>query len=319
MKFRTDFVTNSSDSSFLTFNIKNNKLFKILEDLGITIESKTEGVFDDFMTVSLPSGESCSIESGDAIFYPLPSEYNSISAWLVGCLLWEVEDVYPAKEEDEYSDFAKELIDLLNNANITDLDWAAVNEWSRADVMRDLNKTFGKYDDELEEAFIEYTNGFEGELGECEAVEVKNGVKVTYAVSDGDDFEEDIEDVKFVIVGKFERFETKEEMKEFIEDLGGIVSSSVSKNTNFVICNEPEETTSKLLDKANELCIPVISEDAFLTKFAPDEFDDLPEYDDYEEDLWAISYNGGIKDMMFSYGVGSVSTEIWKKDKWVSK
>ena len=319
MKFRTDFVTNSSDSSFLTFNIKNNKLFKILEELGITIESKEEGVFDDFMTTTLPSGESCSIESGDAIFYPLPSEYSSISAWLVGCLLWEVEDVYPAKEEDDYSDFAKELIELLNNANITNLDWEAVNEWSRSDVISDISKTFGKYDADLEEAFIEYTNGFEGELFDCEAVEVKNGIKASYSYASEDECEEEIEDVKFVLVGKFERFEFKDEFKEFIEDMGGIVSSSVSKNTNFVICNEPEETSSKLLDKAKELCIPIISEDAFLIKFAPDEFDDLPEYEDYEEDLFAISYDGGMKDMMFSYGIGFVSTEIWKKDKWVSR
>jgi len=318
MKFRTDFVTNSSDSSFLTFNIKNNKLFKILEDLGITFEVKTEGVLDDFATITLPSGESCSIECGDAIFYPLPSDYNSISAWLVGCLLWEVEDVYPAKNEDEYSDFAKELIDLLNNANITDLDWEAVNEWSRDNVIADIGKAFDKYDNDLEEAFIEYTNGFEGELFDCEVVEVKNGVKTSYFYADEEDGEEEIEDVKFVLLGKFERFETKEEFKEFIEDMGGIVSSSVSKNTNFVICNDPEETSSKLLEKANALCVPVISEDAFLLRFAPDEFDDLPEYDDYSEDLWFISCDGGLKDMVFSYGIGTVSKEVWKKDKWVS-
>ena len=43
MKFRTDFVTNSSDSSFLTFNIKNKKLYDFLTKLGIKIENVKEG------------------------------------------------------------------------------------------------------------------------------------------------------------------------------------------------------------------------------------------------------------------------------------
>lgn len=39
MKFRTDFVTNSSDTSYLAFNIKNEKLWDYLSSLGIKLEN----------------------------------------------------------------------------------------------------------------------------------------------------------------------------------------------------------------------------------------------------------------------------------------
>ena len=83
MKFRTDFVTNSSDSSFLTFNIKNKALFQCLTNLGIRFEDVEDGEFSDTMRIILPSGNSAEIDGGENWELPYVTECNSISTWLM--------------------------------------------------------------------------------------------------------------------------------------------------------------------------------------------------------------------------------------------
>ena len=55
----------------------------------------------------------------------------------------------------------------------------------------------------------------------------------------------------------------RSEAKELILRYGGKVSGSVSKKTSFVVAGE---AAGSKLDKANELGIPVLSEDEFRQK-----------------------------------------------------
>jgi DNA ligase (NAD+) len=64
----------------------------------------------------------------------------------------------------------------------------------------------------------------------------------------------------FVVTGALERF-SRTEIKEVIESLGGKTSSSVSKNTDFVLVGE---TPGSKFDKARELGIKILNEEEFI-------------------------------------------------------
>lgn len=69
--------------------------------------------------------------------------------------------------------------------------------------------------------------------------------------------------VNFVITGSVEHFANRGEVKELIESLGGKVTGSVTSKTNYLINNDAASTSSKN-KKANELGVPIISEERFL-------------------------------------------------------
>lgn len=141
MKFRTDFVTNSSSSCYLTFNIQNNKMYEFLESLGIKIEGTPRGEFSDGMTVVLPSGKSAKVW-GDYVDSPTAKDIYTISQWLMTLILEENEYKYDANE------FSKELLNILDNADVAKL------------------SKFNKYDAEIENGEIEYGRINEGGMVE---------------------------------------------------------------------------------------------------------------------------------------------------------
>ena len=71
------------------------------------------------------------------------------------------------------------------------------------------------------------------------------------------------EGMNFVITGSVEHFANRSEVKELIESLGGKVTGSVTSKTNYLINNDVTSTSSKN-KKANELGVPIISEETFL-------------------------------------------------------
>ncbi|MBQ3134459.1 MAG: NAD-dependent DNA ligase LigA [Oscillospiraceae bacterium] len=82
------------------------------------------------------------------------------------------------------------------------------------------------------------------------------GVNMTAAQSSGD---RRFEGMTFVLTGALERF-TRDEASALIEDRGGKASGSVSKKTTYVVAGE---NAGSKLKKANELGIPVLTEDEF--------------------------------------------------------
>ena len=64
----------------------------------------------------------------------------------------------------------------------------------------------------------------------------------------------------FVLTGALEQF-TRDEAGEMIEERGGKASGSVSKKTTYVVAGGCRQSK---LQKAQELGIPVLTEDEFL-------------------------------------------------------
>ena len=67
----------------------------------------------------------------------------------------------------------------------------------------------------------------------------------------------------FVITGAVKQFANRNELKAYIEQRGGKVTSAVSTKTNYLINNDVTSNSSKN-KKARELNIPILSEEEFL-------------------------------------------------------
>ena len=77
---------------------------------------------------------------------------------------------------------------------------------------------------------------------------------------------QELSGMTFVLTGTLPHY-SRADMTKIIEEHGGKTSSSVSKNTTYVLAGE--EAGSKL-DKAKAIGVPVLSEDEFVAKFLKD-------------------------------------------------
>lgn len=81
--------------------------------------------------------------------------------------------------------------------------------------------------------------------------------------------ETSLDGITFVITGKLTHFKNRDEIKAKIENAGGKVTSSVSKNTKYLINNDKNSTSAKN-KSAKALNIPIISEEDFIKTFGID-------------------------------------------------
>ena len=71
----------------------------------------------------------------------------------------------------------------------------------------------------------------------------------------------------FVITGDVYHYKNRNELKAYIESQGGKVASAVSGSTSYLINNDLTSTSGKN-QKAQQLNIPIISEDEFISRFS---------------------------------------------------
>ena len=95
---------------------------------------------------------------------------------------------------------------------------------------------------------------------------VISGVITIKSIAKEAEKEKNLGGLTFVITGKLNHFKNRDAIKEKIESLGGKVTGSVSKNTDYLINNDKDSTSSKN-KSAKTLGIPILSEDDFIETF----------------------------------------------------
>ena len=264
MKIRTDFVTNSSSSSFSVviaisdtdgnnyelevnpadeycggggeafLNVKEKKLFAS-ESVDSLLQYLTEHIV---------------FEDGEDFFDELDED--------IECEEYSVKAIRRIfnKHKDLYRQILEEKTDPYFPRALNDID-SFCNQVKMS--VPDISQVASVRIDSVHSAWGEF----------CDLIE-------EYLCRIGIDIPEEddswIEGKTFAITGKLQYFENRDELVEYIEDNGGNVSGSVSPKTDYLINNDLDSASSKN-KKAIQLGVPIISEKDFIQRFA-DELDD---------------------------------------------
>ena len=126
----------------------------------------------------------------------------------------------------------------------------------------DIGVQFWGYDNfgmEMHKAIVNF------DYSDADAM-VQSGVITFNSTTQKSNQENTLDGLTFVITGKLNRFKNRDAIKNKIESLGGKVTGSVSKNTNYLINNDKDSTSSKN-KSAKTLGIPILNEEDFIEMF----------------------------------------------------
>ena len=161
MKFRTDFVTNSSSSNYISYNIKNKKLYDYIESLGIKIKSKGDGILDDGMEIVLPSGLVGKLDDSGENRY---SKISSISDFVMETIEQSILSDYPEPDDppEDWTEYEDEMMEQYRD---------------ELDELLPSHYAVSGMDGNIEYAHIRHEEGFERSIYVSEEIDVQNGIR----------------------------------------------------------------------------------------------------------------------------------------------
>lgn len=170
---------------------------------------------------------------------------------------------------------AKKIYDAIQNARNCTLDraiYACGIELVGKKVSKDIAKKFGSYNELINCCFLEGVLSKIDGIGDSIIQSFVNNIDqleklVKYLnIKEPEEKQEttfkSLDGLTFVVTGNVETFKNRKELEELITSLNGKLSGSVSSKTNYLINNDITSTSGKN-KKANELNIPIISEQMF--------------------------------------------------------
>ena len=180
MIFRSDFVTNSSSSSYLAFNVKNRKLWDYLSGLGFDFDNSQpedddpdfepfeDGVFSDGTIITLPSGIKGFLNWEEVPDVLGIRSFKTISEWIIHVI------------EEGYNWFDADTVD--EDDDIRDYD---DRTWKYSEAEKELSEVLdpdrileiSDMEDNIEYASIEFEDCDECGYNACERIEVKGGTR----------------------------------------------------------------------------------------------------------------------------------------------
>ena len=282
MKFRTDFVTNSSSVCYaLSFKAEHPVLAQKLRELGIEIGDS----FDEDTRFRLPSGKTRAIDlikGKDDPYYDAPYFYktpgDSISSWLVNGLFqggyspnsnyrqgWK-EEVRRCEDEEVASriiEANEELLEILGDQD------------------------FSGYDADIVSFFYEYHNAEDGEpIDHFERIIIEKGKRLDYKIYGYPDITG-----KTVYVFPFRCvvFASKEEIEEKVREHGGKPVEDLASAEIAVVDRYSSSAFRQVIEEDSVRV--VLSEKAFAVSLCddsgwPSRIDQLREsWGDYWQDL----------------------------------
>lgn len=186
---------------------------------------------------------------------------------------WIKKDGYGVRSVDRILNSIEQARTTTLDKFITSLGIDLIGE----QVAKDLCKYFIDYVDFRDACQMGYKFEELPNFGEAKATALRN-----YDFSDADEIydyliitnpyyentapDKPLEGMTIVITGSLGIFKNRDQLKEMIEKYGGKVAGSVSKNTNCLINNDVNSTSSKN-QKAKALGVEIISEPDFIKKY----------------------------------------------------